>query len=407
MMRLALPLALLPAICAHASAQPLLEHSHEWVQTRAAQMLAVDDAYLWHEVLGGRAIHQNSNANPPTEPLEGNFHTQQQAFFAAVKMDLFVLGGRTDTRQLDDARDLLAWVLANGYDGGQRQFYLKYNQRSGEWQRDFFPEFNMITVAALLQYNALRPTPEFVAAAENVLGRIAQSAPFRPDARQDIYASGYIALKLLDAWEATGEARFLELARTVLEIANAALWDEQYGGWHWTSTDTGAAPTPATKFTHTNANLIQANLRLFLAEGGEVYRERALRTLELLAQHSRSPDGGWYRHNTRDWSDPARPPGVGDGGTTETGALCVYDRMAQMMVACALAWRATEDRRYLRWIDETLAKMERTHLTVYPVGVNYGYISSGDTQNTWCHLWGLKAMIAIDRLWRDYGAGAA
>jgi hypothetical protein len=25
------------------------------------------------------------------------------------------------------------------------------------------------------------------------------------------------------------------------------------------------------------------------------------------------------------------------------------------------------------------------------------------SQNTWCHLWGLKAMIAVSRLWEDKG----
>ena len=162
-------------------------------------------------------------------------------------------------------------------------------------------------------------------------------------------------------------------------------------------------PEHTDKHTHTNSNMIQACLRLALAGRGDHYRDRALETLEKLNEHSRGPVGGWYRHNTRDWSDPTKPPMVGDGATTGTGAVNVYDRMAQMMVACALGYRATQDARHLRWIDETLDCMEQTHLTEYAAGVNYGYTQTGDYQNTWCHLWGLKAMVAIDRLWEDFG----
>ena len=84
--------------------QPRLRHEPEWVRERLASMLAVEDAYLWHEVLGGRAIHQNSSANPPTEPLEGNFHAQQQGYFALMKMHVCdVLG--PNPKQLDDAQN--------------------------------------------------------------------------------------------------------------------------------------------------------------------------------------------------------------------------------------------------------------------------------------------------------------
>lgn len=380
---------------------PLLHHSQNWVQFRMASMLAVDDAYLWHDVLDGRAIHQNSYSTPPTEPFRGNFHTQQQSFFALVKMDIASLS--EDDRHLDDARDLLQWVVDNGYDADNRQFWLNWNMHTGEWEKKFFPGFNMINVAGLLCYDSLRPTPHFAEAAENVLGRILESPPFQSDAWQSLYESSYVAIKLLDAWEGTGEKRFLDYAQTVVDIANEAMWDDEYGGWLYAGQAGGDPPKHTVKHTHTNSNMIQACFRLYLAGRGKKYRDLAVETLELLAEHSRSPQECWYRHNTRDWSDPTQPPMVGDGLDTETGAVCVYDRLAQMMVACALGYRATKDARYLRWIDQTLDEMERTHLSEYPAGVNYGYINAGDYENTWCHLWGLKAMIAIDRLWHDFG----
>jgi len=395
-------LAVLPANADEPQAG-LLRHSQEWVHTRMQQMVAVDDAYIWHEVLGGRAIHQNSMTNPPTEPNEGNFHTQQQAFYASVKMDLYDLSGKQETRHLDDARDLLSWVVQNGYDEGQRQFYLKYNERSGEWNKSFHPEFNMMSVSALLRYDTYRPSPTFVAAAENVLAHIVETDSFKPDKPKGLYTSSHLALKLLDAYGSTGQERFLNWAREATDLANETMWDAEYGAWFYAGGPEGGLPNHTVKFTHTNANMIQACFRLYLLKQGDQYLNYATEALDFLAEHSRSPDGGWYRHNTRDGSDPTQPPIVGDGAMTGTGAVCVYDRMAQVMVACCLGYRATKDARYLRWIDETLDKMEQTHLTEYPVGVNYGYINAGDYQNTWCHLWGLKAMIAVTRLWREFG----
>jgi len=364
-------------------------------------MLAVDDAYIWHGVLDGRAIHQNSRSTPPTEPNEGNFHTQQQSQFALVKMEIAALSG--DDRHLDDAGDLLNWVVSNGYDAEQRQFYLKWNMHTEEWQTDFFPGFNMINVAGLLAYNAVRPTPEFAEAAENVLGRILEDAAFQTEPSKSLYESSYLALKLLDTWDATGEERFLNHAQTVVDLANVAMWDDEFGGWFYAGKPGQGPPRLTVKHTHTNANMIQACFRLNLAGRDDSYRDLAVEALDQLAAHGRCPEGGWYRHNTRDWSDPTAPPMVGDGMTTETGAISVYDRLAQVMVGCALGYRATQDARYLQWIDETLDYMEQTILTHYPAGVNYGYIVAGDYQNTWCHLWGLKAMLAIDALWRDFG----
>ncbi len=400
-LRVVLAVSLIAAVVTCTAAEPPLRHSRNWVQFRMASMLAVDDAYIWHEVLGGRAIHQNSRSNPPTEPNEGNFHTQQQSQFALVKMEIATLSG--DERHLDDARDLLQWVVTNGYDADQRQFYLNWNTHTEQWKTNSFPGFNMINVAGLLAYNSIRPTPEFAEAAENVLGRILEDATFQPEASKSLYESSYVALKLLDTWDTTGEERFLNYAQTVVDLANAAMWDEEFGGWFYAGKLGAGPPRLTVKHTHTNANMIQACFRLALAGRGDAYGDHAVEALEQLAAHSRSPEGGWYRHNTRDWSDPTAPPMVGDGEASGTGAVCVYDRMAQVMVGCALGYRVTGDARYLQWIDETLDYMEQAILTHYPAGVNYGYIVAGDYQNTWCHLWGLKAMLAIDALWRDFG----
>jgi len=398
----ALALLCLAPLCTSHSAEPPLRHSREWVTERLAQMYAMDEAYLYNDVLGGRAIHQNSMTMPPTEAWEGNFHTQQQSYYALVKMDLYELGSRTEPRYLDEAHDLLQWVVQNGYDPSDAHFYLKYTTKTGTWQKDFFAEFNMINVAGLLCYDHYRPDEQWRAIAEAVLAHIiAADSSFKAEGSKNLYGAGYIALKLLDCYDTRQEARFLELARQVVDLTDPALWDREYGGWFIDGKPGEELPKYTTKFTHTNANMIQACLRLHLAGQGERYRDRALEALRFLADHSRSPDGGWYRHNTRDGSDPTQPPGIGDGGTTEPGTPCVYDRMAQMIVACCLAWEATGDAEYLQWVDETLDKMEKTHLTTYPVVVNYGYTKAGDYQNTWCHLWGLKAFIQMARLWDE------
>lgn len=409
-MRYLLALALLGTVFGVAqAAEPPLRHSREWVHDRLGQMYAMDEAYLYNDVLGGRAIHQNSFGKPePIEPWEGNFHTQQQSYYALVKLDLYAMGGRKEQHYLQEAHDLLAWVVKNGYDPKGPGFYLKYSTKTGEWERGFYPEFSMINVAGLLCYchemSRLKPGPseeltEWQAIAEKVLARIAATDAFVPGRPKGLYGSGYIALKLLDCYDCTGEGRFLKLARQVVDLADEALWDKEYGGWFIDGTAGGPLPKHTTKFTHTNANMIQACLRLYLVGQGDQYRARAVEVLEFLNKHSRSADGGWYRHNTRDGSDPTKPPGIGDGGTTDGGTPCVYDRMAQMIVACCLAWRATGDAKYLQWVDETLDKMEKTHLTKYPIGVNYGYTGANDYQNTWCHLWGLKAFIEMARLW--------
>ncbi len=384
---------------AWASARPL-RHSRQWVTQRLADMVAMDEAYLYNDVLGGRAIHQNSMTNPPTEPWEGNFHTQQQSYYALVKMELYEQGRRKEPRLLDQARDLLDWVVRNGYDAAGPGFYLKYSTKSGTWEKRFYAEFNMINVAALLCYDRYRRSPEWKEIAEKVLARIVETdAAFKPGAGKNLYGSGYLALKLLDCYDCRREQRFLTLARQVVDLADEALWDHAYGGWFIDGKAGGPLPRFTTKFTHVNANMIQACLRLYRLRQGDRYREKGLAGLRFLADHNRSPDGGWYRHNTRNGADPTRPPGIGDGGTTEPGTPCVYDRMAQVIVACCLAWESTRDPKYLRWVDETLDKMEKTHLTTYPVGVNYGYTRAGDYQNTWCHLWGLKAFLQMARLW--------
>ncbi|MCE5238797.1 AGE family epimerase/isomerase [bacterium] len=399
-MRQALSVVLtLLAISSLAMAAPPLRHSRAWVNQRLADMVACDEAYLYNEVLGGRAIHQNSMSKPePTEAWEGNFHTQQQSYYALVKMDLYELGGKQDAALLDQARDLLDWVVRHGYDPADPHFYLKYSTKTGTWEKGFYPEFNMINVAGLLCYTHYRRHGSWPQIAEGVLARITATSAFRADQTQNLYGSGYLALKLLDCYDCRREERFLTLAKTVVAHADAALWDGEYGGWFIDGKAGGPLPKYTTKFTHINSNMIQACLRLDLL-GEHQYRAHALAALQFLADRSRTPDGGWVRHNVRDGSDPKQPPGIGDGGTTEPGTPVVYDRNMQMIVACCLAWQVTGEAKYLQWVDNTLDRMEKTHLTKYPVGVNYGYTGANDYENTWCHLWGLKAFIAMARLW--------
>ena len=397
--------------------QPRLRHEPNWVRERLASMLAVDDAYLWHEVLGGRAIHQNSSANPPTEPLEGNFHTQQQGYFALMKMHVCdVLGG--DAKQLDDADTLLDWVLDNGYDAERRYLYFRYNDRSKSWEKSFYPEFNMITVAALLRYDSLRPTPRYRDAANQVFDTILRvgwdadhrgfMSGFKPDTDTDgfsgggskgLYGSGYLALMMLDAYDSTGERRFLEWAQKAVDPCNEYLWDHEHGAWTPGASRDWSKLEGTTKLTHVIADMIQANYLLFLHGQGRVYLDFAENGMAFLAEHSRAPNGLWYRHTTRDGSDPTLGPDLAaDRGP---GTAAAYDRQMQVVVACSYGWKATGNRNYLDYIDDTLDAMEQTHRIDYPAGVNYGYMGKDNAQNTWCHLWGLKGFAAIARLQQE------
>ncbi len=377
-------------------------------------MLAVDDAYLWHDVLGGRAIHQNSYANPPNTPLEGNFHTQQQSFFALMKLHVYEVFGRKEPRLLDDAKTLLDWVLENGYDAKRGTLHFCYNTRSKTWKKTFYPEFNVITVAALLRYDAIRPTPRYRRAADAVFDTILRvgwdrehggfMSGFTPDPKtgklassggKGLYGSGYLALMMLDAYESTGEQRFVQWARKAVDPCNKHLWDATHGAWLPGTDRAWAPPKHGTKFTHVIADMIQANYRLFLAGQGRDYLSYAERGMAFLVRHNRAANGLWYRHSTRDGSDPKRPPDApGDGGP---GTCFPYDRQMQVIVACCLGYEATGRREYIEYVDATLDAMERTHKMVYPAGVNYGYMGV-DGANTWCHLWGLKAFVAIARL---------
>ena len=396
---------------------PLLRHSATWVRARLLQMHATDDAYLWHDVLGGRAIHQNSYTNPPTTPLQGNFHTQQQSYFALMKLHLYDLLGRKDEKLLDDAKVLLDWVLDHGYNPKTHTFAFRYNWKRKDWIWNFYPEFNIISVAALLRYNALRPAPRYAAAANDVFGTITRvgwdtehggfMSGFKPDPKtgkltggggKGLYGSGYLALMMLDAHDSTGQKRFLEWAKKAVDSCNEHLWDKEFGAWLPGTNRQWDPPKHGTKFTHIIADMIQANYLLYLKGQGDSYLDYAEKALAFLAKHNRAPNGLWYRHNTRDGSDPRKgPEAPGDGGP---GTAVAYDRQMQAVVACVFGWQATRNQRYLDYIDATLATMEHTHRMVYPAGVNYGYMGASG-ENTWCHLWGLKGFIAIARLQAD------
>lgn len=396
---LALVILLVPAFGQTApggdQAGPLFRHSAAWVTARLTSMMAVDDAYLWHDVLGGRVIHQNSSADPPTEPLEGNFHTQQQSKFALAKMHLWELTGRRDEKLLDDARTLLEWVVKNGIDPERGTFYLKYNIRKDQWEKGFYPEFNLINVAALVRYHTIRPTPAFAAAAERALPVILATEAFREDAGKNLYGSGYIALMLLDLHQATGEARYLELARQVVSLANRRLHDDEHGAWVISWSPTKGAAKHGTKYTHVIADLVQASYQLYLRGQGSEFLAQAEDGLAFLIRHNRDANGLWYRHNTRDGQDPSAEPA--DGGDGGPGSVHPYDRQMQVVVALCHGWEATRKTRYLSLIDDTLAAMETSHKMVYPAGINYGYMGRS-SQNTWCHLWGLAGFTAVAAL---------
>lgn len=376
-------------------AGPLLRHSAAWISARLTSMMAVDDAYLWHDVLGGRAIHQNSNSNPPTEPLEGNFHTQQQSKFALAKLHLWELTGRRDEKLLDDARTLLEWVVKNGIDPERGTFYLKYNVRQDQWEKGFYPEFNLINVAALVRYHTIRPTPAFAAAAERALKVVTATEAFGEDAGKNLYGSGYVALMLLDLHQATGEARYLELARRVVSLANRRLHDDQHGAWVISWSPTKGAAKHGTKYTHVIADLVQANFQLYLRGQGAEYLAQAEDGLAFLIRHNRDANGLWYRHNTRDGQDPSALPA--DGGDGGPGTVHPYDRQMQVVVALCYGWEATRKPGFLSLIDDTLEAMETSHKMVYPAGVNYGYMGRS-SENTWCHLWGLTGFTAVSAL---------
>lgn len=399
----------------HGPDRPALRHSPEWVRGRFKQMMAVDDAYLWHDVLKGRAIHQNSSADPPTVPLEGNFHTQQQAFFALMKMHAHDVLKPRDGRLLDEARVLLDWCLDNGYDEERGVFYFCYNTKEKAWKKNFYPEFNMITVAALIRYDSIRPTPRYREAADKVFDAILRvgwdsehggfMSGFAYDTEEDrftgggdkgLYGAGYLAIMMLDAHDACGEVRFLEWARKAVDCCNEHLWDAEHGAWFPSVNRTWERTIGSTKLTHIIADMAQANYALYLRGCGDAYLRYAEEAMAFLAAHCRSPQGMWYRHTNRDGSDPKPGPDLeADGGT---GTCLPYDRQMQVVAACCLGYRATRNSKYLEHIDATLAGMEKHHLIEYPAGVNYGYMGKDGCENTWCHLWGLKGFLSVMRL---------
>lgn len=393
----------------------LFRHSPEWTQERLFSMLAVDDAYLWHDVLKGRAIHQNSSAVPPVKPLEGNFHTQQQGFFALMKLHFGELYPGHKERHLKDAKTLLDWVLDNGYDRKTHRFYFRYNEPRDEWSTLFYPEFNMITAAALYRFNAVRPSERYRQAADRVFDTIttlawddqhggfmsgfkedADTGQLQSEGQKTLYAAGYLALMMLDAYDSTGEERFLEWARRAVDPCNEHLWDGVHGAWYGEASRDWLEIAGTTKLTHVNADMIQANYRLYLLGQGEDYLQFAEEAMRFLIEHARGAHGLWHRHTNRDGSDPALPPGLNaDGGA---GTAKPYDRQMQAIVALCLGYRATGNRQYTALVDDTLEAMERTHRIDYEAGTNYGYMGKDNAQNTWCHLWGLKGFMAVIRL---------
>ncbi|MCD4726718.1 MAG: AGE family epimerase/isomerase [Pirellulales bacterium] len=412
--------ALISWAAAAAATPPEMRHDDAWMRERLAQMFACDQAYLWHDVLAGRAIHQNSSGYPPSVPLEGNFHTQIQGRCALTRMHLYELGGRRDDTLVDAGSDnaaaLLDWVATNGYDAGMHSFYFRYNQPRDEWNKTFYPEFNMMSVAGMLRYDALRSTSHYTAVANDVFNTIigvawdSQYGGFMSNftynkntsqfennnsGEKNIYAAGYLASMMLDAHNATGRADMLQWAKNAVDPCNAHLWDDTHGAW-FLKTNRQWDPSPyGTKYTHVIADMVQVNYQLYMLGEGEEYLNFAEDGLAFLINHSRASDGLWYRHNSRDGTDPSALPDA--GGDYGPGTAKVYDRQMQVILALCLGWEATGNELYLEYIDDTLDRMEDTHLIDYPVGVNYG-CTGHSSQNTWCHLWGLKAFTGVAKV---------
>ncbi len=405
-----------------------MRHSADWCGTRLREMMALDDAYIWkNDVLGGRAIFQNSLKMPPNQPHEGNFCPQQQAFMALNKIKMFeALGHRPeDERLLDEAKQSLDWLVQNAYDAKSGIQYFKYHRPTDKWARIYVPEFALFTPVAIYAYDQHRPTPEYRKVADRIIATAIEHgwddrhdgfiSGFEHDPEKGtltsskykgIYTAGYLAIHFLDLYERTGRQAFLDWARKTITPCNEHLWDETYGGWYSQANRDWSNVTKGTKFTHLIADMMTANYRLYRAlkaagvpesETAD-YLRKAEAAMAFLIDHTRDPSTGlWFRHNSRDGTDPkAAPTCSGDGGS---GTCLPYDREAQMIEALRQGYLTTGKTVYLDHIDETLDGMERVLMYRLPEGCNYGYMENNrHWVNTWCHLWGLKAMTGLVKL---------
>jgi len=142
--------------------------------------------------------------------------------------------------------------------------------------------------------------------------------------RWEFIAGPELIWMMLDAYESTGDKTFLDRAKTAIDPCNEHLWDKEYGAWlpganrDWSQTE------GTTKLTHIIADMIQANYRLYLLQQGDTYRDRAERGLAFLIDHARAPNGLWYRHTTRDGSDPKPGPDLPADGKGQLDVVPMF-----------------------------------------------------------------------------------
>jgi uncharacterized protein YyaL (SSP411 family) len=329
-------------------------------------------------------------------------------------MHIYELEKKKDEKLINSSEALLDWIINNSYDKQNKYFYFKYNMKTGEFNKNFYPEFNMFSVAALYRYNSIHPNDQYKAIADETFNKIINTSwdkektgfmsAFVPDPKTGklistgdkfLYTMGYLAINMMDAYGSTGEKRFLDWAEKSVDFCNQYLWDDQYGGWY-ASIGKDLGPVQYfEKYTHINADMVQANYALYLHKKSNKYLKYAEDGLAFIIKHLRKPDGLWAKHCTRDGSTYHIEFGRGDAGGPEPA----YDRQMQVIRALALGWMATGEKEYLNYIDDTLDEMEKTMKIEYPAGINYIYIpdttDNSRNENTWCHMWGLKGFIAL------------
>ena len=118
---------------------------------------------------------------------------------------------------------------------------------------------------------------------------------------------GHLGLMLLDAYEATGDARFLKPARRAADfLIRGRVWDQTFGGGFWWYT--GRGNTIEGKPAQANGLAVDLFGQLFGLTGEARYREWALRTLRWLDERLYDSEAGLYRWS-RHYRDLGRKRG--------------------------------------------------------------------------------------------------
>jgi hypothetical protein len=145
--------------------------------------------------------------------------------------------------------------------------------------------------------------------------------------------NAWIGLDLIQAFELSGKARYLERARRVFSFLERAL--SPHGGLYWNE-DVGEYGS--WRNVPTNGPAIQLALHLFGETGEQYYLDRALELDAFVNQHLRAPEGLVY-------------DGVADDGAVERD-LWSYNQGAYVGASVQL-YAVTGDPEYLRRAEET------------------------------------------------------